>query len=76
MPRKFASVPHWAICAGSVDPENFDTLGNDWDIGERCRAALDEWGLHNVTPDTPAGSLSGGERTRVMLAGSPAKFRV
>ena len=58
-----------AICAGSVDPENFDTLGNDWDIGERCRAALDEWGLHNVTPDTPAGSLSGGERTRVMLAG-------
>lgn len=58
-----------AICAGSADPVDFDTLGDDWDIEERCRAALDEWGLRNVAPETPAAALSGGERTKAMLAG-------
>lgn len=58
-----------AICAGSVDPLDFDTLGDDWDIGERCRAALDEWDLRNIAPETPAAALSGGERTKAMLAG-------
>lgn len=58
-----------AICAGSVDPADFDTLGDDWGIEQRCRAALDEWGLRRVSPDAPAAALSGGERTRVLLAG-------
>lgn len=58
-----------AICAGSADPAHFDALGDDWEIERRCREALDEWGLRGVTPDTPAAALSGGERTRAMLAG-------
>ena len=43
-----------AIYAGSVDPADFETLDDDWTIEERCRAALDEWGLRRVGPDTPA----------------------
>ncbi len=58
-----------AICAGSVDPTDFDTLGDDWAVEERCCAALGEWGLSNVALDTSAASLSGGERTKAMLAG-------
>ncbi len=58
-----------AIYAGSVDPADFETLDDDWTIEERCRAALDEWGLRRVGPDTPAAALSGGERTKAMLAG-------
>ncbi len=56
-----------AIYAGSVDPADFETLDDDWTIEERCRAALDEWGLRRVGPDTPAAALSGGERMRLML---------
>ncbi|WP_295989294.1 ABC-F family ATP-binding cassette domain-containing protein [uncultured Alistipes sp.] len=58
-----------AIYAGSVDPADFETLDDDWTIEERCRAALDEWGLRRVGPDTPAAAQGGGERTKAMLAG-------
>ena len=30
-----------AICAGSTDPAHYDTLGDDWEIEAKCRAALD-----------------------------------
>ena len=59
-----------AICAGSTDPAHYDTLGDDWEIEAKCRAALDGWGLHRVGPDTPADTLSGGERTKLLLAGA------
>ena len=59
-----------AICAGSTDPVHYDTLGDDWEIEAKCRAALDGWGLHRVGPDTPADTLSGGERTKLLLAGA------
>lgn len=58
-----------AICAGSTAQADFDALEDDWEIAERCRAALNEWGLRNITPDTSAKSLSGGEKTKAMLAG-------
>lgn len=58
-----------AICNGATDPVHFDTLSDDWEIERRCREALDEWGLHGITPDTPVSALSGGEQTRAMLAG-------
>lgn len=58
-----------AICAGSADPLDFDTLGDDWAIEERCRAALDEWGLSGKELDSSVASLSGGQRTKAMLAG-------
>ena len=59
-----------AICAGSTDPAHYDTLGDDWEIEAKCRAALDGWGLYRVGPDTPADTLSGGERTKLLLAGA------
>lgn len=58
-----------AIVAGSVAPADFDALGDDWTIEERCREALDEWGLGHVCLDASSAALSGGERTKAMLAG-------
>lgn len=58
-----------AICAGSADPACFDALGDDWQIEERCRTALNDWGLDGISLDASAATLSGGERTKVMLAG-------
>mgnify|MGYP000014228276 FL=1 len=59
-----------AICAGSTDPAHYDALGDDWEIESKCRAALDGWGLRHVAPDAPADALSGGEKTKLLLAGA------
>ena len=58
-----------AILGGSVDVESFTILGDDWDIEERSRSALEYWGLLNVKLDQKMSSLSGGEKTKVFLAG-------
>ncbi len=58
-----------AILSGDPAQKNYDLLGDDWDIGERFRHALDHWGVGWIGPDTPLGRLSGGEKTRVFLAG-------
>ncbi len=58
-----------AICSGSVEPDDFETLGDDWEIEAQSRAALDAWGLSHVALDTPSDALSGGERTKTLLAG-------
>src|SRR5690625_6818025 len=41
----------------------------DWTIHERLQNALSQWGLFSVQADTPFRSLSGGQKTRVFLAG-------
>ena len=58
-----------AILGGSVDVEFFTILGDDWDIEERSRSALEYWGLLNVKLGQKMSSLSGGEKTKVFLAG-------
>ena len=58
-----------SILSGSTDPAHFDTLADDWEVEAHCRAALDHWGLTNAALDTPLDRLSGGERTKVCLAG-------
>ncbi len=58
-----------AIVKGSVSQADYDTLADDWEIEGRCREALGQWRLPHVTPSMPADSLSGGERTRLLLAG-------
>jgi ATPase subunit of ABC transporter with duplicated ATPase domains len=58
-----------AIEKGSADPVHFDILADDWEIEARCRAALDHWGLTEAGLATPLDRLSGGERTKVYLAG-------
>ena len=58
-----------AILAGDISNENFTILNDDWNIEERSIAALDLWGLGQFTLSYPMNLLSGGEKTRVFLAG-------
>jgi ATPase subunit of ABC transporter with duplicated ATPase domains len=58
-----------AILKGSISPADYDTLADDWEIEAKCRSALAFWQLSHLELDTPASSLSGGEKTKVFLAG-------
>lgn len=58
-----------AILGGDLSAENYTTLDDDWTIEERARAALSAWGLEHISPDTSMSKLSGGEKTKVFLAG-------
>ena len=58
-----------AILSGDTSNENFVILDDDWNIEERSIAALDLWGLGQFTLSYPMNLLSGGEKTRVFLAG-------
>ena len=58
-----------AILSGDASNENFVVLDDDWNIEERSIAALDLWGLGQFTLPYPMNLLSGGEKTRVFLAG-------
>ena len=59
------------VLAGGSDPADFERIGADgWDLPERTRAQLARLGLSRLGLGRPVGSLSGGERTRVALAGA------
>ena len=58
-----------AILQGDVSVEHFTVLDDDWDIEEKAGAALHEWGLPGVPLSHPMHLLSGGEKTKVFLAG-------
>jgi ATPase subunit of ABC transporter with duplicated ATPase domains len=58
-----------AILKGSVSSADYDTLADDWEIESRCQAALACWQISHVKSDMPIDSLSGGEKTKVFLAG-------
>ena len=56
-----------AIAAGDVSPENFDAVGDDWDVEERAVAVLSGLGFTGAgSLRREVRSLSGGE---VVLAG-------
>jgi len=57
------------IVNGNVDEHNYKILGDDWDIEERCNEALREWQLDYKNLHQKLGSLSGGEKLKVFLAG-------
>lgn len=61
-----------AVEAGSVDPHDYDVIGDRWDIEPRAVARLDGIGLGGDESllDRPAVSLSGGEATAVGLVGT------
>ncbi|MEE8867943.1 MAG: ATP-binding cassette domain-containing protein [Acidipropionibacterium acidipropionici] len=61
-----------AVEAGSVDPDDYDLIGDRWDVESRALALLDASGLGGDESllDRPAVSLSGGEATAVGLAGA------
>ncbi|GAA4819262.1 ATP-binding cassette domain-containing protein [Tomitella cavernea] len=54
---------------GSVDPADFDAVGEDWDVDARCRAMLGRLGLQFEDLDRTVGTVSGGEATMIALAG-------
>ncbi len=59
------------VLAGGTDPADYERIGVDgWDLPERTRAQLARLGLGRLGLDRPVGTLSGGERTRVALAGA------
>lgn len=58
-----------AIIAGDASAGNFTVLDDDWNIEERCLAALSFWGLQHIRLDQPMCTLSGGEKTKVFLSG-------
>lgn len=58
-----------AIISGDASNENFTLLNDDWEIEERCVAALSIWALEHVSLNQVLGTLSGGEKTKVFLSG-------
>lgn len=57
------------ILEGDASEENLATLGEDWEIEERTRNAFRFWGIEHLDLTQEMGSLSGGEKTKVFLAG-------
>ncbi|WP_432897483.1 ABC-F family ATP-binding cassette domain-containing protein [Micromonospora matsumotoense] len=57
-----------AIEAGDTAEEHFTTVGDDWDVEERARVALDRLGLAEVALDRRLGTLSGGQVVSLGLA--------
>jgi len=57
------------ILEGHVTEENMILLDDDWTIEERCREALTHWELGNLDLTQKMAGLSGGQKTRVFLAG-------
>ncbi|TLV02929.1 ribosomal protection-like ABC-F family protein [Dyadobacter luticola] len=57
------------ILAGNVTEENLSLLNDDWGIEERCAEALAYWQLDGLNLMQTFGSLSGGQKTKIFLAG-------
>jgi ATPase subunit of ABC transporter with duplicated ATPase domains len=58
-----------AILAGEVTETNLAALEDDWTIEERCEAALAHWKLDELDLAQQMNTLSGGQKTKVFLAG-------
>lgn len=58
-----------SILEGDVSESNMTLLDDDWTIEERCTAALLHWGLQDFPLSQPMHTLSGGQKTKVFLAG-------
>jgi ATPase subunit of ABC transporter with duplicated ATPase domains len=57
-----------AILAGDTDVQHFMALGDNWDIENKVKQALEKWGLSHLHENRLLGSLSGGQKTKVFLA--------
>jgi len=57
------------ILNGNVTEENCALLDDDWTIEDRCNEALQYWHLDNLDLSQKMKSLSGGQKTKVFLAG-------
>lgn len=57
------------ILAGNVTELHLNQLNDDWTIEERCREALQYWQLQELDLSQKMAALSGGQKTKVFLAG-------
>lgn len=57
------------ILNGNVSEENFNLLNDDWTIEARCNEALNYWHLSDLDLSQKMETLSGGQKTKVFLAG-------
>lgn len=57
------------ILHGNVSDKNLALLNDDWSIEERSREALSYWNLQDLPLEQKMENLSGGEKTKVFLAG-------
>ncbi len=58
------------IAAGHCDPADFDAVGEAWDLESRLHEVLEDFALDRLDLEQPLGSCSGGELTRLQLAGA------
>lgn len=58
-----------AIISGDTSEHHFALLNDDWMIEERCQDALIHWQLDELDICQPLAQLSGGQKTRIFLAG-------
>jgi ATPase subunit of ABC transporter with duplicated ATPase domains len=58
-----------AIESGDAGAQHFDTVGDDWDIETRARAAMDEIGLPTIDLDRKVETVSGGEAMLIAVTG-------
>ncbi|MFT3705015.1 MAG: ABC-F family ATP-binding cassette domain-containing protein [Agriterribacter sp.] len=58
-----------SILAGDVSEKNLALLNDDWNIEERCKEAFAYWHLNVKDVHKAMNTLSGGEQTRILLAG-------
>ncbi len=57
------------ILAGSITDANLALLNDDWSIEERSHQALMDWKLEGIDLSQKMNTLSGGQKTKVLLAG-------
>lgn len=57
------------ILDGNVTEANMVILDDDWNIEERCHEALAYWKLQDIDLTQMMSTLSGGQKTKVFLAG-------
>ena len=57
------------ILQGQATDENLASLKDDWTIEERCEEAFAHWNLGELDLAKKMGELSGGQKTKVFLAG-------
>ncbi len=57
------------ILSGTVTEANLALLDDDWTLEARCEAALQYWKLENTSLSQSMSTLSGGQKTKVFLAG-------
>lgn len=59
-----------AILAGDATPADFTLLNDAWDLEEQVQAVLAQWQLAHLALVQPLHALSGGEKTKLFLAGA------